>query len=103
MMHNKTNPQDFTLFLYPVLNTYDKSLKAIVSSVTNIHFADSDPAWLQVTLPIKYGWLGIRRAEQLAPSTYLASAAISSDLVQHILPSHLQGFPTAYLNDTLSR
>ena len=43
------------------LKTYDESLRAIVNSVTNIHFADGDPPWLQATLSIKYGGLGIHR------------------------------------------
>ena len=46
--------------------------------------------------------LGICRAQQLSPSVRLASAAASSNLVQHILPSHFQGLPTASFNDVIS-
>ena len=62
-------------FLSPFLQSYDETLRSIVSDVTNIHFADgSDPSWIQAMLPIKFGGLGIRSAVQLAPSAFLASA-----------------------------
>ena len=89
-------------FLSPALNTYDESLKSIVSSITNIKFGPDDPAWTQATLPIGVGGLGIRSAVQLAPSAFLASAAASRDLVNQILPLHLQSLPTPYEVDALS-
>ena len=78
-------------FLSPSLQLYNDALSSIMSSVFNIDFHSNDPAWLQATLPVKCGGLGIRSAVQLAPSAFLASAAGSSDLVHQILPSHLQG------------
>ena len=62
------------------------------------NFEEEDTAWIQATLPIKFGGLGYRRGVQLAPSAYLASAARSADLVRHILPSRLQKV-TAPLRD----
>ena len=56
-----------------------------------MHFGEDDSTWLQATLPVKLGGLGIRNAVQLAPSAFLASAAASSDLVHHIAPPTLQG------------
>ena len=78
-------------FLSPSLQFYDDALRSIMSSVFNIDFHSNDPAWLQATLPVKCGGLGIWSTVQLAPSAFLASAAGSSDLVHQILPSCLQG------------
>ena len=85
-------------FLSSDLLAYDAVLKSIVSNVTNIRFGDDDPAWTQATLPVRYGGLGFRSAVQLAPSAYLASAAASSGLISHILPSSLQSLPIPHLD-----
>ena len=53
----------------------------------NIHL-DSESSWLQASLPVKAGGIGIRRATQLAPSAFLASAAGCSSIVRQILPLH---------------
>src|SRR6218665_1810121 len=45
-------------------------------------------SWLQTTLPIKYGCLGIRRVVSLASSAYLASAASTLGLVQSAIGQH---------------
>ena len=66
---------------------------SIVSGIIYIHFEESDPVWLQATLPVKLGGLGIWSAVQLAPSAFLASAAASSDLVHRIVPPTLQSSP----------
>ena len=86
-------------FLTPDLKLYDDRLRSIVSTITTIHFAPNDPAWTQASLPVKFGGLGIRSAVQLAPSAFLTSAAGSSDLAHHILPSHLQNVPLPYVAD----
>ena len=70
------------------LVTYDNVLRATTSSVTNTHLGEQDSSWIQATLPVKYGGLGIRSAVQLAPSAFLASA---SNLVHQILPDRLRG------------
>ena len=85
-----------------MLNFYDDMLKFIVSSVFNIDFSANDPAWSQATLPIGMGGLGIRCSVQLAPSAFLASAAATYDLVQHILPVHLQSLPISKFDEALS-
>ena len=41
---------------------------------------------MQATLPVRDGGLGVRRAAQLAPSAFLASAAGCSSLILEILP-----------------
>src|SRR6218665_1220422 len=45
-------------------------------------------SWLQTTLPIRYGGLGIRRVVSLASSAYLASAASTLGLVQSAIDLH---------------
>ena len=52
-------------FLSPALQEYDSTLKSIVSTIANVHFGEDDSTWLQATLPVKLGGLGIRNAVQL--------------------------------------
>lgn len=66
--------------------SYDSVLRAALSSITNVSLLE-DRVWIQATLPIQFGGLGIRRAAQLASSAFLASAAICSTLVSRILPT----------------
>ena len=89
-------------FLSPTLDSYDKTLKSIVSTITNIHLVEGEPAWLQAALPVGSGGLGIRSAVQLAPSAFLASAAASSDLVSQILPASLQSLALPHVDDALA-
>ena len=76
-------------FSSPLLPDYDLLLQSLLSKIVNIHFQVDDPAWLQATLPVSAGGLGIRSAVHLAPSAFLASADGSTDLVHHLLPSRL--------------
>ena len=62
------------------LGAYDEELRSILSEVLNISLED-DSSWLQASLPVGYGGIGVRRATQLAPSAFLASAAGSSVLI----------------------
>ena len=75
-------------FLSPELRSFDDLLRHLLSSIVNIPLSD-ESAWLQATLPVRAQGIGIRRAVQLAPSAYLASAAGCSELVQPILPPRL--------------
>ena len=74
-----------TCFFSPQLSVYDNLLRKLLSEITNIHLGE-DNTWLQATLPTRNGGTGIRRASQLAPSAFLASAAGCSELVCCILP-----------------
>ena len=80
-------------FLSPVIQEYDELLKSIVSGITNVHFGEACPSWIQASLPVKLGGLGIRSAVHLAPSAYLASTSASADLVQCIVPPHVHDIP----------
>ena len=71
-------------FLSERLLDYDVELRSIVCVITNTDL--DDDAWLQASLPVKHGGLGIRSAAHITPSAFLSSASASSDLVHFILP-----------------
>ena len=73
-------------YLSDQLNTFDDGFRSILSDVLNVdHSREQD--WLQASLPVCAGGLGIHRAAHVAPSAYLASAAGCSTLVHQILPT----------------
>ena len=59
-----------------------------LSEVLNIHFDDAS-AWIQATLRVSAGGIGIRSAAQLALSAFLASAAGTRSLIYEILPERM--------------
>ena len=65
------------------LVTFDKQLRAAVGSLTNCDV--SDEQWLQATLPVRLGGLGIRRVSSLVLPAFLASAASTLQLQTTIL------------------
>ena len=73
-------------YLSDQLNAFDDARSSILSDVLNVDLSN-EQAWVQASLPLRAGGLGVRRAAQLAPSAYLASAAGCSTLVHQILPS----------------
>ena len=75
-------------FSSSVLKVFDNELRSMLSSVLNVSLIDSS-TWVQATLPVNCGGLGVRRSVQLAPSVFLASAAASSHLIQKVLPTRL--------------
>ena len=77
-------------FLSSHLEMYDRELRSTLSEVLNINLED-EASWLQASLPVGYGGVGVRRAVQLAPSAFLASAAGSLDLINRILPDRPVG------------
>ena len=76
-------------FLTPLLISWDHLLLSILSKITNLNFHPDDPCWLQATLPVWCGGLGIRRASHLAPTAFLASADGALSLMLDLLPAHL--------------
>ena len=63
---------------HPALIRFDTLLRGDISSITNC--ALDEVAWVQASLPIRVGGLGIRSVVVLASSAFLASAAATSDL-----------------------
>jgi len=57
----------------PLLRQFDDTLLTGLITILNVDI--NNDQWLQASLPVGDGDLGIRSAEMLAPSAYLASAA----------------------------
>ena len=71
-------------FLSLALREYDNLLKSIMSGITNIHFGEDCPTWLQATLPVK-----------------VEDMCSSSALVYHIVSPALQGSPMSNWEDAM--
>ena len=67
----------------PRLSIFDDTLRQGLSTILNVSL--SDDQWLQASLPVQKGGLGIRSAGMLASSAYLASAAATLRLQNAIL------------------
>lgn len=80
-----------------LLQSYDCVLQAGLESILNCSL--SGKAWLQATLPVRSGGLGIRRAMDLAIPSFLASFHGSRRLVESILPLGLCLDPDASIQD----
>ena len=68
---------------HPALHTFDDMLHTAIQHITNSTLSEFQ--WLQASLPIKEGGLGIRRVASLALPAYLASAASTDTLQIQIL------------------
>jgi len=71
-----------------LLAQFDNTLRAALSAILNLDL--NDDQWAQASLPVRNGGLGIRSAQKLAPSAFLASAASTLKLQQSILPPSIQ-------------
>ena len=89
------------MFHYHHLLVFDDSLRSILSDVLNVDLA-SNNAWLQASLPVRVGGIGVRQATQLAPPAHLASATGCLDLIRQILPPHFQGHSDPYVDDAVT-
>ena len=67
------------------LTTFDEILRQAICCIVNINLTEVQ--WLQASLPVRFGGLGIRSVSSLAPSAFLASAVSTSILQNLILPS----------------
>jgi hypothetical protein len=71
---------------HPALSAFDDLLREGVSVITNSRLTDMQ--WVQASLPIRDGGLGVRRATSLALPAFLASAASTATLQALILAPH---------------
>jgi len=71
----------------PLLRKFDEALRSALTAVLNVDLTEDQ--WLQATLPVGDGGLGIRSAQMLALSAFLASAASTFQLQQSILPDSI--------------
>ena len=88
-------------FAVSSLCEYGNVLCSVLSSVTNCDMSAHQSAWVQSSLPVKMGGLGIRRAVHLAPSAFLASSAASVSLAQCIIPPRLRSLPLLFRKKAL--
>ena len=86
-------------FGHPRLSEFDSLMRKSLCAVVNVDL--TDPQWLQASLPVKFGGLGIRLVSQLAPSAFLASAVATSELQGLILSNCQVGSNTSF-DDALS-
>ena len=80
-----------------VLLSYDDCLLELLSSVTNTILDRHGSAWVQATLRVKIGGLGIRSAVSVAPSAFMASSLSIAELVEDILPLCTNALPAPHL------
>jgi hypothetical protein len=66
-----------------LLTTVDNMLRSALCNICNVTLTDQQ--WLQASLPVRAGGLGIRRVSSLAPSASLTSAVGTRDLQDLIL------------------
>lgn len=71
----------------PLLEQFDSVLRSGISTILNIDLTDAQ--WLQASLPVHRGGLGVRSARMLAPSAFLASAASTLPLQDAILATSI--------------
>ena len=89
-------------FVKDLLQEFDEVQCSILSHIMNTPIECNDPAWIQATLPVKYGGLGVRSVVTLAPCAFLASASACYDLIHQILPDRLRGCPYPSFHESLS-
>ncbi|XP_055328073.1 uncharacterized protein LOC129581172 isoform X2 [Paramacrobiotus metropolitanus] len=63
----------------------DQVFREAVETITNVRM--DHPTWLQASLPVRFGGLGIRRTEKLPPSAYLASVSSLHQLISGLCPT----------------
>ena len=67
------------------LQAIDSKLKSAVTGLINVRF--EEPSWEQAVLPIRYGGLGLRRTEDVALPSYVASLHRYLQHASALLPS----------------
>ena len=88
-------------FQSALLVDFDSLLRSTTSTILNINLSNEE-VWMQASLPVSSGGLGIRSAYHLAPSAFLASVSGSQRLSQAILPLRLHNDPLACGGEALA-
>ena len=74
------------IFQHPYL--LDDCLKSCATDICNVSF--DDIGWIQATLPIRLGGIGLRRTSDLALPAYLAAISASQSFIYEITqPDHI--------------
>ena len=69
---------------HPSLTEFDQQLRISLSELLNVSLDDEQ--WMQASLPVKDGGLGIRSVHQVASSAFLASVHGATSLISVIFP-----------------
>ena len=77
--YSSIHPQDSSLFLISMLGGLWCWIAQDFERCSEYWFFSCESAWSQATLPVCFDGTGVRRASQLAPSAFLASAVGSYD------------------------
>jgi len=75
-------------FNSPVIALYDECIRSTLEFILNVQLADN--AWLQASLPVSAGGLGVRTVDQIVLPAFLSSLIGCTDLCQKLLPTRLQ-------------
>ena len=75
---------------HPQLKRFDDALRTSLAAILNVNV--SDDVWAQASLPIRYGGLGMRRVNQVAPSAYLSASHRCEELITSLLQGAGCGF-----------
>ena len=77
-----------------ILFDFDETLRSGLTTILDVDI--SNDHWLQASLYVRNGGLGIRSVEILAPSAFLASAAFTLQLQNAILHASIRDLEDIY-------
>ena len=89
-------------FSSPSLMEYDSVLMSVLGDVTNTLLDTNSAAWLQASLPVRLGGLGVRRAMDVAPSAFLSSVHATAQLAHAILSSRSSPLSSPSVQEAVS-
>ena len=75
-------------FTSSIIARYDDCIRSTLEFILNVQLRDD--AWMQASLPVSAGGLGVRTADQIVLPGFLSSMIGCTDLCQKLLPSRLQ-------------
>ena len=85
----------------PELAAYDGLLRDTLTNLLNVDLNDN--RWMQATLPVGEGGLGVRSAVGLAPSAFLASVMGTRETANLLLPARLRAIADISVAPTLAK
>jgi len=83
-----------------IVTRFDEVIRNTLASLGNLKL-DAE-AWAQASLPVRFGGIGVRRVEDLAPSAFLSSMLVSASMIQTLLPGRAKQAPDPALDMALS-
>lgn len=81
----------------PDLVEYNQILKSAVEGIINCNL--SDTAWMQTTISVNNGGLGLRDVTKLCLSSFLGSSHSVAELLAAILPAHINQLTEAAVSE----